>query len=467
MDELIDNLFLYLDELVTAFMQSGQPVIFEDSKRWTIGDDGIAREEVSITYFLGAFPHSFKDSSATYQRVLETIRSDPDFGDVVGSLVSNVRGFSRFDEDTVVNGAVRSLSVSRHSVERPSREAIAGVIDELRRYIISDRRFATVIIPFSGLKCSILPFVLEDGLEIVQLTGDEIDCCVQSNLLRPWMGRWPILGKEECVGARIPVSEAAHVVHADDFQSFQERLITDMTSRAAEPHMFGDWSRLNLAELVDDLLFAFRLAGNQYVGASGAVLVAPSHMGESRTLQVRASRQVMTSTYELNPETGKEIRRLWMNLKTQSGKPKSLPKICQTRFNLAVDRSSLEDSLIDHMIAAEAFYLKGSGEEETRGELGFRLALRASLFLQETSPNRRDTYRFAKKAYDLRSRVAHGGKLPISIRISGRESAISMNTFVDELAALMQNSIRRAIDLFATDREFGTAEYWDELLFSS
>ncbi|MCH8901091.1 MAG: hypothetical protein IIC88_02220 [Chloroflexi bacterium] len=133
------------------------------------------------------------------------------------------------------------------------------------------------------------------------------------------------------------------------------------------------------------------------------------------------------------------------------------------RFNAAIDQDSFEDAIVDHVIAAEALFLKDAGGTEGRGELGFRLALRAGALLEASGRNRRSTFKFMKKAYDLRSTVAHGGTVEQEIQVHER-GRVRLSQFVVELAQLMREALKKAVREYSSQSNFATQPYWDELL---
>jgi len=74
------------------------------------------------------------------------------------------------------------------------------------------------------------------------------------------------------------------------------------------------------------------------------------------------------------------------------------------------------------MIAAEAFYLSEMGEVD-RGELRYRLALRAALWAdpEQVGYTRLEVLRIMKSAYDARSAIAHGGTpQPEDMKVRGQ-----------------------------------------------
>jgi hypothetical protein len=81
------------------------------------------------------------------------------------------------------------------------------------------------------------------------------------------------------------------------------------------------------------------------------------------------------------------------------------------RLSYQAQRERPEDELLDTMIAAEALYLSDMGKAADRGELRYRLALRAALWseLEPTGFTKREVLGIMKSAYDARSAIAHGG----------------------------------------------------------
>ena len=106
------------------------------------------------------------------------------------------------------------------------------------------------------------------------------------------------------------------------------------------------------------------------------------------------------------------------------------------------------------------------GGTEGRGELGFRLALRAGALLEADGRHRRSTFKFMKKAYDLRSKVVHGGTAEQEIQVPER-GIVHLSKFVDELSQLMREALRKAVREYYSQSNFATQPYWDELLLGS
>lgn len=97
------------------------------------------------------------------------------------------------------------------------------------------------------------------------------------------------------------------------------------------------------------------------------------------------------------------------------------------RLGYQAQRERPEDELLDVMIAAEALYLTGVGNEEYRGELRYRLALRAALWAdpKHAGYTKREVLGIMKAAYDARSAIAHGGTPePKVVKVRGEKVSL-------------------------------------------
>lgn len=79
--------------------------------------------------------------------------------------------------------------------------------------------------------------------------------------------------------------------------------------------------------------------------------------------------------------------------------------IASNRLGFGLERRFDEDRLLDFMIGLESLYLPDGNEELT-----FRLSLRIAFILNKKSDDIKDTFRFIKKMYRLRSKIVHGKK---------------------------------------------------------
>ena len=99
--------------------------------------------------------------------------------------------------------------------------------------------------------------------------------------------------------------------------------------------------------------------------------------------------------------------------------------------------------MVDVMVAAEALYLSDLGPDE----LGFRLALRASVFSDPDRLNmtRREVFDLMKSAYVVRSKIVHGDEpKPKDLKVKG--ALVGLVEFVQATEEVVRQGLREALN---------------------
>lgn len=89
-------------------------------------------------------------------------------------------------------------------------------------------------------------------------------------------------------------------------------------------------------------------------------------------------------------------------------------RVPMDRLNRAMQRRTPVDAFIDLGIALESLYL--SDMDDDRGELTFRLRIRAARFLRTTAEDRAAAFDLVRDIYAARSTAVHTGKIDTTIR---------------------------------------------------
>lgn len=143
-----------------------------------------------------------------------------------------------------------------------------------------------------------------------------------------------------------------------------------------------------------------------------------------------------SGAYSLSEKAASQLPGFWAALNSPGVRNRQFLQVALRRFGLACERIYPEDALLDLMIAAEALFLTDVGDDKYRGELRFRLALRAAMFID--SDDRRATFRAIRLAYDLRSQLVHGGTPP-----SPPEPYLTIQSFNLALEGLIRSALLR------------------------
>ena len=131
------------------------------------------------------------------------------------------------------------------------------------------------------------------------------------------------------------------------------------------------------------------------------------------------------------------------------------------RFNIAFERQQLDDRIVDLMIAAESLFLHDAGSPGERGELRFRLAVRAAKFIESPRYAPRQVFDLMRKAYDVRSQVVHGG----SIKNTGLPDKPTAT--LGELVSAFEDVMRLGLRKTLNERQIRQTGYWEDLLFDN
>lgn len=70
-----------------------------------------------------------------------------------------------------------------------------------------------------------------------------------------------------------------------------------------------------------------------------------------------------------------------------------------------------------------------------------------------------------RRAYDVRSTIVHGGEVGAGDTPLPNQADASLSQFTDAVEEIMRCALRQAMALARNDARFGTAEFWDRLLF--
>lgn len=173
-------------------------------------------------------------------------------------------------------------------------------------------------------------------------------------------------------------------------------------SRSPEPY-----------ELIDAVLLALWLIGLEDVRLAGVherrgldpwqtVDFKPIHHVKHQAGNVRDPGQLI------------EVFR-WVR-EAQSLRPKGLASALR-RFRLIHEHPRADDLIVDQVIVLEALFKS----REERGDLAYRLRLRAAHFLGESLAERKRIFDVLKDLYERRSALAHGGSDRASDQVAARD----------------------------------------------
>ena len=422
---------------------------------WKAQADGSLRQEaVDQAVATGLFEALRQVDTQRHSDAIAALSADPLFSPWEGGMIGTALGSAAFSASGVLNTCVAS-QLTKDGEFLDNEAAVQARFDEVCRFLVNDTVEASLLIPLTSLQldADAAGLSIWDGSHIGRLATAEFEACANAGVIIPMFAGTPQIALEHGgFGCRIKVPIS--VVRTAPGAAPQGAAQTSIGKRR-----FGELSYTALNEVVDDLLFTLRLSDASKVEAYGVMLVCETFAGTYSTYFRRGT--PFYSTYPINAETVGRINAAWSALKGMQRNGR-VPRIAVRRFNTAVEETLADDAIADLMIAAEALFLNDQ-EKEQRGELGYRLRLRAAKLLEKEGFDPRRVLKVFSVAYGLRSVVAHGGEIDEPIPLQGAQ--LSAREFLDVTVEMMRKALGVAAVKYQGQPPFGKTEFWDSLIF--
>ena len=281
------------------------------------------------------------------------------------------------------------------------------------------------------------------------MTDDEIVRCLSNGFL----ASWPRSHSVANVGT--PVAVRVHYP--------LEKRIGDREQTPIEPWL-EIVTRAN--ETAMEVLHVLRLFKEGQVSVPGLLQFSSQWPMEGGTgyQYMNPGPMPWFNKYDLTRREGEEFCAFWKQ--TRSVMNRGAIANAVRRFSYASDRDRDDDSLVDLMIAAESLFLSDAGAPQERGELRYRLALRAAFFIDAPDSPRLAVFKHMKRAYDARSSIVHGGgEIGNDLLKSLKDTPLSMKEFVQVTRNLVRIAIKKRIEVAAA--KGNSAVDWDTLIIPS
>lgn len=416
----------------------------EESPGWTSDHEGTFHYGEQVLTWSESFVESLRELSS-WAPVMDAFHCDDRLNRHLDTLVGTAaHGTVEFD---ALRAAARVLPAPLEMKRIDS--VFAERYSLLESLLSSDDVGFTTIWPIPGLVVSRLPRELDSQLELDAMTNDELAIALQTERLRP---------SDVRDGALIPRPEHRTCLR---YRYRLPKIIgsaeaTRQAQEASEVEARLDRIRAALDESIAPALPFPVITTGQITfetdrWPTGQILFQDTGLQSARSRIVEMTDEEVTDflgvwrfvwgTRLLQQHTGLALAMRRLSYQAQRGRP--------------------EDELLDLMIAAEALYLGDLGNANYRGELRYRLALRAALWTgsEPYDLERRDTFTVMRSAYDLRSAVAHGGRPDLSaIKLGDQRVSVAM--LVAVVRHVLTRGCRRAL---AEAEEQRWPPDWDEL----
>ena len=383
-----------------------------------------------------------------YRRLVDVIRSIPEINGQLETLVGTISQAGRIEIAHITDHLIWALaqSISGLGFAEPR-------FDELFQKFITDLSRTSFdyysVGPLLGLKIEVAPLLLESGVVLDHMTDDEIVRCLSIGFLSSWPRSQSVADIRSAVSVRV--------------QYQLDKRIGDSDQNLIDP---GLKIVTGANETAMEVLHALRVFKEGQVSVPGLLQFSSQWPMEGGTgyQYMNPGPMPWFNKYNLTQREGEEFCAFWNQTRLVMSRGAIANAV--RRFSYASDRDRDDDRLVDLMIAAESLFLSDAGAPQERGELRYRLALRAAFFIDAPDCPRLAVFRHMKRAYDARSSIVHGaGGIGNDLLKSLKDTPISMIEFVQVTLNLVRIAIKKRIEIAAAKGNSGVD--WDALIIPS
>jgi Apea-like HEPN len=385
---------------------------------------------------------------ASWPNVEKAFQEDGRLNRQIDTFVGTIQGGRRAEG---FNLATRFIP--RPSEIDRSEEVFEQRYAQLETYLAADKLDVKTIWPVPGLIIGTMPIELEPGIVLDAMSDRELVTALKAGIIRPPFGGEVLFQPEpasrSCIRYRYRLPKLIGSRGDDASVRFQE-----LEQRFQDIRATIDES---LALVLPEPVMTagrFGTSGEQWSPVSGGVTFQQAMM----------PRYAHSRRIEVGGQRISELQQVWKQVSQRGllGRHKGLA-LALRRLSYQAQRERPEDELLDIMIAAEALYLTELGNEPYRGELRYRLALRAAVWADEPQLGltKYEVLKLMQSAYDTRSAVAHGGNPnPKIMKTTGER--FELPELVKVTRTVVAAGCRKALAA-ATDSNTGWPPDWDVL----
>jgi hypothetical protein len=420
--------------------------------QWSCDPDGVFRDIERPTRAWDLSYHQRIKSSKTWARVEEVFQNDERLSRQISGPVSTAQ--SGLD--------LEAFRLASHIFPDPDEHGSSGdsfdtKYAELDRFLAAEELRFKAVWPVPRLAVIGTPLQMEPGVELDIMTDDELTVALRLDMVRPIFPNFkffqPTSADRTCLRYHYRltklVGEGRDEVRLAQARQLEQRL-NDIRSTIEEA----------LALVLTEPMMPtgrFVLSDEEWnPDSDGAIWYQPATVPHALRLRYKEMDSGLTS----------DLQEIWHHLSKREiiKRCKGLP-LAMRRLSFQAQRERPEDELLDTMIAAEALYLTELGNETYRGELRYRLALRAAIWADEAALGltKREVLKLMQSAYDARSAIAHGGSPdPKIIKIKGVR--VELLELAKKAKEVISAGCRKALTTAASGQSWPPD--WDSLILA-
>jgi hypothetical protein len=375
-----------------------------------------------------------------WTNLVSILRADEVIAPQLDTLVGSPFGRSRLETQTVADGLLTRTADTISGFKFREKE-FSEIYHDVERAFYEPHLVYIAVAPISGLTCKVLPIDFDKSIAIDRMTDEEVAKCAATGLLRsPFadIGMVFVGSSRCCVRVTLNVPKVVGDTPADPI---------------APPDLWAP---------ISGVLLALRLSRGARVNSLGNLSYSDSWFTRGNISWRNTPVQMLNEPkYTLTSKEVEPLCKLWRVLGSEGVRKRKALGAALRRFEYAGERYRPEDRLVDLMVAAESLFLYDAGDPQSRGELGYRLALRSAFFIQLRGRTRRQVFDLMRRAYDTRSKVVHGN-VPDSVALP--HEVLSLEEFTSRVEDHIRAALTKAVEIAERKPAAETLVAWEDLI---
>ncbi|UZN08165.1 HEPN domain-containing protein [Leptospira santarosai] len=380
----------------------------------------------------------------SYSQAKNIAEEDTIFGSHLNKSVGTLFGSMKITFEVIIHRILIRL-LPKNELPKFDLEKFSNIINEIEADFLSPTISTIEITPLFGFRSEEHRISLANDLSIEILSEEEISNLISSGVPMSLQNVSDDMADVLYKYAIVRVSKLTKIFGSDDRSGKETRNQVHITNNT----------------IISALqLFKF---GTIFPVANISKNIGFFSIGSS--MSSGYPRFGLRSSYLISKNEIEEFLVLWNKIYTLT--PEKIPHFLEVAIRRFADgtlRPNLEDQIIDLLISAEAIFLSSSGNKY-QGELRYRLAHSAALFLENEPAKQKEIFNFMKNAYDIRSKFVHGSNSEIKFPKKEGGKKMNLHDFESQTRALMRRAIIKVFDLAYNSKETKFSINWDDYIF--
>ncbi len=427
------------------------PIVVADGPR-AIEDERWVRREHTMYRQVGAFqqwnirspqPWSQVEALPEFAALRQAIADEPLVHKQMGTLVGTPLSAMQITIESVVSTLIVKMLNAGAEVFNLATFEVSYA--EIESGLVSDTVTYRTVAPLVGFACPQDEVRLSPFLAIRRLTDPEIVRAIEVGLL------------QSVFGPGRPIDPPGFGIEVT--QTLPKR-IGDQTESVDQVQRWFEEPQTSIGHLLSVL----RLFRTGRVSVAGTIATTSQWFAPMAATYRRGDARppYNNTTYELGEIEVGDFANFYAACGSIAVRRSKGLEMAVRRLDYSSERQRADDRIIDLMIAGEALFL-GQDRASERGELRYRLSLRAAVFSPTDDWSARQLFTLYRTAYDARSTVAHGSSRDQWELPDGR--MVTLGVLAEEVAKQLRRAIKRAIEQCATTRRQFYVD-WESLILS-